>query len=114
MVFIEISVSKLLKHKYSLSMNENAIGISYDWRILCDAHLYNGLYVISPENKFTLNVEMFKVAKPTSNKRLKVSNDDETYRRHLRLGHININRLERLSRFGPLKHLKVGTLPFCE
>ena len=92
-----ISVSELLKHKYSLSINENEISISYDGRIICDAQLYNGLYVISPENKFAFNVEMFKVAKPTSNKRIKVSNDDETYLWHLRLGHININRLERLS-----------------
>ena len=60
-------------------MNENAISISYDGRIICDAHLYNGLYVISSENKFVFNLEMFKVAKPTSNKRIKVSNDDETY-----------------------------------
>ena len=95
-------------------MNENAFSISYDEIIICDAHLYNGLYVISPENKFAFNVEMFKIAKLSSNKRLKVSNDDETYLCHLRLGHININMLERISRLGPLKHLKVGTLHVCE
>ena len=57
---------------------------------------------------------MFKVVSPTSNKKIKLSEDEQTYLWHLRLGHINIKRLERLSRLGPLKHLKVGTLPVCE
>ncbi|RYE04781.1 MAG: hypothetical protein EOP33_08580, partial [Rickettsiaceae bacterium] len=109
-----ISVSELLKQKFSLSVNEKTMSVSLDGRLICDALLYNGLYVLTPENKCSFNAEMFKVAKPTSNKKIKLSSDEQTYLWHLRLGHINIKRLERLSRLGPLKHLQVGTLPVCE
>ena len=33
---------------------------------------------------------------------------------HLRLGHINLDRIERLIKDGPLRELRVGTLPVCE
>ena len=33
---------------------------------------------------------------------------------HLRLGHINLDRINRLVKDGPLRKLNVGTLPVCE
>ena len=60
-----------------------------------------------------LNTEMFKVEKPKT-KRQKISPENETYLWHLRLGHINLDRIDRLVKSGPLSELKVGTLPVCE
>ena len=84
-----ISVSELCKQKYSLSVNDDSISVSYDRRIICYSLLWNGLYVLTPELNFSFNVEMFKVAKPTSNKRIQVSSDEQTYLWHLRFDHIS-------------------------
>ena len=46
-------------------------------------------------------------------KRQKISHDD-TYLWHLRLGHINLDRINRLIKSGALSQLKLGTLPVCE
>ena len=81
---------------------------------ICSACLKNGLYVLYPYESFNFNTEMFRVAKPISNKRQKVSSDDETYLWHLRLGHISLDRISRLTKDGPLRELRVGTLFVCE
>ena len=52
-------------------------------------------------------------AKP-SHKKAKVSTNDETFLWHLRLGHINQNKIERLVKDGPLNSLEVKPLPTCE
>ena len=57
-----------------------------------------------------LNVEM----NDNNSKRLKTSHSNKTYLWHLRLGHINLNRIQRLVRDGFLSHLKVEYLPQCE
>ena len=69
---------------------------------------------------------MFKVAEPSSKRRKFSSDDNDTYLWHLRLGHINLDmierrlghinfdRIEKLIKDGPLRELKVGTLPVCE
>ena len=53
---------------------------------------------------------MFKVAKPISNKRQKLSKDYEIYLWHFRLGHISLDIINRLTKDGPLRNLSVGTL----
>ena len=73
----------------------------------------NGLYMLRPDEQSLLNTEMFKVEHPKSKKQ-KVSHDNDTYLWHLRLGHINLDRINRLVKDGPLRELKVGTLPVCE
>ena len=57
---------------------------------------------------------MFRVAKPKSNKRQKISNDYETYLWHLGLSHISLDRINRLTKDGLMKDLSVGSLPICE
>ena len=57
---------------------------------------------------------MFRVARPKSNKRKKLSNDNRTYLLHLRLGHISLDRINRLIKDGLLKDLSVGSLPVYE
>ena len=56
---------------------------------------------------------MFKVTEPTP-KRRKVSNENDTYLWCLRLGHINVDMIERLPKDGPLRELRGGTLSVCE
>ena len=56
---------------------------------------------------------MFKVELPKMKKQ-KISHDDNTYLWHLRLGHINLDRINRLVKDGPLRDLNVGTLPVYE
>ena len=47
-------------------------------------------------------------------KRIKTDSIDQTYRWHLRLGHIGLERIKRLVKEGPLESLQVGSLPTCE
>ena len=60
-----------------------------------------------------LNTELFKLAKSRT-KRHKVSRKDDTYLWHLRLGHINLDRIERLVKNGLLSKLELDTLLVCE
>ena len=46
--------------------------------------------------------------------RIKIDSIDQTYRCHLRLGHIGLERNKRLVKEGPLESLQVGSLPTCE
>ena len=50
---------------------------------ICYAKLENGLYVLHPFESQNYHTEMFRVAKPKSNKRQKLSNDNETHLWHL-------------------------------
>ena len=80
---------------------------------ICQAKPENGLYLLRPDTRQLNNSELFKVAHPKP-KRQKVSPSDDTYLWHLRLGHINLDRITRLVKDGPLRDLSVGSLPVCE
>ena len=109
-----ISVFELYKQSFSIVFNYNEILILRNGvQIFCDK-LENRLcilHVLEPESNHT---EMFKVAQPKSDKRQKLSNDNETYLCHLRIGHISLDRINRLTKDGLLKDLIVGSLPVCE
>ena len=109
-----ISVSKLLEFNYSVSFYNKFVIIYRNGLNICLGMQENDLYVLRlliP--KPLLNTEMFKVEKPKT-KRQKISQNDDTYLWHLRLGHINLDRLNRLVKSGHLNELKIGTLPVCE
>ena len=78
------------------------------------AKLENGLCFLHPFESQNYHTKIFRIAKPKSNKRKKLSNEYETYLWHLRLGHISLERINRLTNDCPLKDLSVGTLPVCE
>ena len=78
------------------------------------AKFENGLYILLTFEPESSNTEIFRVAKPMSKKCQKLSNEYETYLWHLRLGHISLERINRLTKDGPLKNLSVRTLPVCE
>ena len=65
-------------------------------------------------DKFFYNSELFKTTNPRSIKRQKTDSDSETYLWHLRLGHIGLDRINRLVKDGPLRELSIGSLPVCE
>ena len=81
---------------------------------LCRACLECGLYVLRPYESYSFKTEMFSVANPISNKKQKLSNDDQTYLWHLILGHISIDRINRLTKDGSLRELRVSSLHVCE
>ena len=109
-----IFVSMLHEQLFSISFINNEIVISRNGLDICHAKLENGLYVLRPTERTLNNSKLFKVEYPKSNKRQKVSHSDNTYLWHLRLGHINLDRINRLVKDGPLRKLNVDTLPLCE
>ena len=104
----------LVEQSFGISFNNNKIFISKNSLNLCYANLEDDLYVLNPCGNVSYSTKLFKVAKPKSNKRQKVDSDLETYPWHLWLGHINIDRINRLAKDGPLRELTVGTLNVCE
>ena len=109
-----ISVFELYKQSFSITFNYNEIIILRNGVQICCAKLENGLYILhvfGPESNHT---EMFRVAKAKSNKRQKLSNDNETYLWYLRLDYISLDRINRLTNDGPLKDLNIKSLPVCE
>ena len=109
-----IFVYMLHEQLFSIYFINNEIVISRNGLDICHAKPENGLYVLRPTERSLNNSELFKVEHPKSNKRQKVSHSDNTYLWHLRLGYINLDRINRLVKDGPLRELNVGTLPACE
>ena len=109
-----ISISMLHEQLFSIFFINNEIVISRNGLDIFHAKPENGLYVLRPTERSLNNSELFKVEHPKSNKRQKVSHNDNTYLWHLRLCHINLDRINRLVKDGPLRELYVSTLPICE
>ena len=109
-----IYVSMLHEQLFSIYFINNEIFISRKGLDIFHAKLENGLYVLRPIERSLNNSELFKAEHPKSNKRQKVSRSDNTCLWHLRLGHINLDRINLLVKDGPLRKLNVGTLPVRE
>ena len=104
-----ISVSMLHEQLFSISFINNEIVISRNGLDICHAKPEKGLYVLKPTERSLNDSELFKVEHPKSNKRQKVSHNDNTYLCHLRLGNINIDRINRLVKDGPLRNLNANS-----
>ena len=109
-----IFVSILHEQLFSISFINNEIVISSNGLDISHAKPENGLNVLRPTKRSLNHSELFKVEHPKSNKRQKVSHSDNTYLWHLRLGHINLDRINWLVKDGPLRKLNVSTLSICE
>ena len=108
-----ISIKCLLEQTYSLTFNVNKVFIYKNGVEVCSAKLEDNLYVLSSlTSKALLSTEMFKTA-VTQNKRLKISPKENAHLWHLRLGHINLNRIEKLVKNGLLSELEEHSLPVC-
>ena len=106
-----ISVSKLGYSGYSFLFIAKLI-VKFNNKCLASGILLYGLYVISSIDNYVNCVENDNAANVLSLKRKRDVNT--MYMWHLRLGHINIDRINRLVRDGPLKHSKVELYPICE
>ena len=102
-----ISVACLINDCYSVSFNKSVV-IRKNKSFICSGWMQQNLYFIKPNTYSLLDTEL------NNSKRLKSSEVDKSYLWHLRLGHINQDRILRLVKDGPLETLKEVRLPQCE
>ena len=103
-----ISVSSLCKLNYSFLFNNKHVFIKWNNSFICSKSLIDSLYRVIPLSFLPSNENYH-----TSQKR-KEPSTNQTQLWHLRLGHINLNRIQRLVKFGILPSLILEDLPFCE
>jgi hypothetical protein len=94
----------LFKQEYSGKLHKFSVKIFLNNSLICRGHLNNDLYVLKPTNSSLYHTE--------SNKCIKLFPTNKTLLWHLRLGHINLNRIQRLVKEGPLSDLKVEHFKF--
>ena len=81
-----VSVFCLSCNGYSSFFNKNSVFIKFNDDIICCGMLHDNLYLLKP---LTLQVNSHK----TNHKRKEISPVNQTHLWHLRLGHINIERI---------------------
>ena len=109
-----ISVGIFFEQFYNIYFDNNkCVIISKNSVNICSTNLENCLYALTPNNQSLLNTELFKVEQPKS-KSQKISHDNDTYLWHFRLGHISLDRINKLVKDGPLRVLNVSSLLVCE
>ena len=97
---------------YRISFEINEAFIFRKGIHVCSAILEDNLYKLRPtQANIVLNIEMFRTSE-TQNKTQKVSSNAFLW--HLRLGHINLNRIRRLVKNGLLSQLEDNSLPPCD
>ena len=101
-----ISVACLINDGYTVSFNKS-VAIQKNKSFIVRGTLVNNLYVIKPKMRSLLNTEVVR-------KNAKASHSNEAYLWHLRLGHINQERIGRLVKDGLLNSLQEIQLPQCE
>jgi hypothetical protein len=106
-----IFVSRLGCSRYSFLFTAKLI-VKFNNKFVASGILQDGLYVISSIDNSVNCIENDNADNVLSLKRKRDVNP--AYMWHLRLGHINIDRINRLVRDGPLKPSKVKPYPICE
>ena len=102
-----VSVSCLSCNGYSSFFNKNFVFIKFNDDIICSGMLHDNLYLLKP---LTLQVNSHE----TNHKRKEISPVNQTHLWHLRLGHINLERIRRMVTGGLISPLDVTALPVCE
>ena len=98
-----IFVSCLIKHGLAVQFN-SSVSIKNKYSFICSGILMNGLYFLSPMSYDINAIESINNDEHDHlSKKMRVSN--ETYLWHLRLGHINPNRIQGLVKSGILSSL---------
>ena len=106
-----ISVSKLRTSGYRVKFYDNVV-IKFGKHFICSGTLFNDLYFVAPDLPTSHVLELNNHT--SSRKRKTPPHMNQTWLWHLRLGHINLDRIHRLVKDGPLGSLKVEALPVCE
>lgn len=107
-----ISVSKLVKNEYSVYFDGSVV-IKDNKHFICSGTLVDDFFVLK-SNVPELQLYELNNTNSLPIKRKQHSEINQTYLWHLRLGHINLNRIQRLVKNGPLDSLKVEALPTCD
>ena len=107
-----ISTTYLGKHGYCVILKDNVV-IKKGKVFICSGNIVNGLYILTPDKHELYNSELDNNSHVKSLKR-KFPSTNDAYLCHLRLGHINPNRIQRLIKDGLLKPLDFDEFPVCE
>ena len=107
-----ISTTYLGKHGYYVILKVNVI-IKEDKVFICSGNIVDSLYIINPNKHELYNFELDNNSHVRSLKR-KFPSTSDAYLWHLRLGHINSNRIQRLVKDGLLEPLNFNEFPVCE
>ena len=108
-----ISVSCLYKQGYTVLFN-SLVSIQKNKTFICSGTLIDDLYYLSPKTNYLHDTEVVHNEHSHKSKKQKISSTNETYLWHLRLGHINQNRIQRMVKDELLSSLDIEPLPLCE
>ena len=86
-----ISATYLGKHGYYVILKDNVV-IKKDKVFVCSGNIVDGIYILTPDKHELYNSELDHNSHVKSLKR-KFSSTSDAYFWHLRLGHINSNRI---------------------
>ena len=103
-----ILISCLALDGYSSIFDINSVCVKYGVDVICSGMLKDNLYLIEPNIPLSIN------SLESNHKRKERSSINKTHLWHLRLGHINLDRIRRLVTCGHLSPLDVTSLPVCE
>ena len=81
--------------------------------LICSSNIVDGLYIITPNKHELYNSKLDNNLHVKSLKR-KFPSTTNAYLWHLRLGHINSNRIQRLVKHGHLEPLDFNEFPICK
>ena len=106
------STTYLGRHGYYVIWKDNIV-LKKDKMFICSGNIVDGLYNLTPDKHELYNSELDNNSHVKSLKR-KFPSTTDAYLWHLRLGHINSNKIQRLIKDGLLKPLDFDEFPVCE
>ena len=106
-----ISATYLGTHGYCVILKDNVV-IKKDKVFICSVNIMDGLYILTPYKHELYNSELDNDSHVKSLKR-KFPFTNDVYLWHLRLGHINPNRIQRLIEDGLLEPLDFDEFLVC-
>ena len=104
-----ISATYLSKHGYCAILKDNVV-IKKDKVFIYSGNIVDSLYILTPDKHELYNSELDNNSHVKSLKR-KFPSTSDAYLWHLRLGHINSNRIQRLIKEGLLEPLDFDGFP---
>ena len=107
-----ISATYLGKHGYCVILKDNVV-IKKDKIFICSGNIVDGLYIITPNKHELYNSELDNNSLVKSLKR-KFPSTSDAYLWHLRLGHINSNKIQKLIKDGLLEPIDFNEFLVCE
>ena len=102
-----ISISYLACNRFSTIFNKNSVSIKYDVDEICCGMLVDNLYLLEPITHLQINSHEF------NHKRKNPSSVNQAQLWHLRLGHINLDRIRRMVTSGLISPLDVIAVSVC-